>query len=295
MINTKLILVVAVIASAMSLALSARSDARTEPPAPPPPTRPSPTSSPPVTISAETPGSDPRYLPVSTTIARCLWQLADDQSILGHETWPYTDTQGRTWHLYRRDCGTGIEWTAVVDQPPGELVDQAIADLQTKILPVPTPTFIPYDDHFHWAIVKVPLDIRVTADTWRPYQVSASNGLWTITVTATPKTLTFDPGEHHNDAQPPITCSGTDPVAGYEPNYPGACSYTYIHASSSSRYDGYHFLTNTALDWTVTWIQTDTPGTVTIDRGTRPDLTPPTTTPLAIAEIQALVCTPGHC
>ena len=99
-------------------------------PGPPPASvAPAPTSSPPlppVTISAETPGSGPRYLPVSTTIARCLWQLADDQSILGHETWPYTDTQGRTWHLYRRDCGTGIEWTAVVDQPPGELVDQAI-------------------------------------------------------------------------------------------------------------------------------------------------------------------------
>ena len=287
---------VVVVATASALCFTVPSDAFQPPVQDPPPPTGSPTSSPPappVTISAETPGSDPRYLPVSTTIARCLWQLADDQSVLGHETWPYTDTQGRVWHLYRRDCGTGIEWTAVIDQPPGKLLDQAIADLQTKILPVPTPTFIPYDDHFHWAIVKVPLDIRVTTNTWRPYQVSASNGLWTITVTATPHTLTFDPGEHHNDAQPPITCSGTEPVAGYEPNYPGACSYTYLHASSTSRYDGYHFLTNTALAWTITWTQTDTTGTTILDTGTRPDLTTTTQTPLAIAEIQALVCTPG--
>ena len=118
----------ALVFGAACLAVSAPSRAATAPPKPTPPTgSPTPPApSPPVTISAETPGSGPRYLPVSTTIARCLWQLADDQSILGHETWPYTDTQGRTWHLYRRDCGTGIEWTAVVDQPPGELVDQAI-------------------------------------------------------------------------------------------------------------------------------------------------------------------------
>ena len=285
-----------VIGTASSLALSTRSDAGKPPGQDPPPTgSPTPPAlSPPVTISAETPGvSGPRSIPVSVTIARCFWQLADDQSILGHETWPYTDTQGRTWHLYRRDCGSGIEWTSVVDQPPGDLVDQAIADLQTKILPLPTPTFIPYDDHFQWSIVKVPLDIRVTPDTWRPYLVSATNGLWTITVTATPRTLTFDPGEHHNDAQPPITCGGTDPVAAYEPNHPGACSYTYLHASSTSRYDGYHFLTTTTLGWTVTWIQTDTTGTVTLDTGTRPDLITTTQTPLGIAEIQAILCQPG--
>ena len=122
----KLGLVAALVVGAVSFAASSPSDAGAPKPPRSQPSSPPPAPAPPVTISAETPGSGPRYLPVSTTIARCLWQLADDQSILGHETWPYTDTQGRTWHLYRRDCGTGIEWTAVVDQPPGELVDQAI-------------------------------------------------------------------------------------------------------------------------------------------------------------------------
>ena len=98
------------------------------------------------------------------------------------------------------------------------------------------------------------------------------------------------------DLQAKILPTGNDPIVAYEPNYPGTCSYRYIHASSTSHYDGYHFLTTTTtLAWTVTWIETDTTGSTILDTGTRPDLTTTTQTPLAIAEIQAVLCAPGHC
>ena len=50
-----------------------------------------------------------------------------------------------------------------------------------------------------------------------------------------------------------VTCSGTAPIDPYVAEEPGECSYVFTNASSTSPYDGYHFLTTLSIEWSITW------------------------------------------
>jgi hypothetical protein len=200
--------------------------------------------------------------------------------------YPFTDPNGVVWHIYLRKCGTVYTWVEVPNRGPQDLVPLALRELKERAAPRPTPILQPLDQQFGWAYVHVPLDVRVSTATWAPVSVTASAGPVWATVTATPATLSFDPGDTHADAPPATVCAGTDPVVGYEAARPGACSYTYQHASSTAA-DGYHFVTTTAITWTVSWTSSTGAG------GSLPGFASQTQQPLAVAEIQALITCTG--
>ena len=76
-------------------------------------------------------------------------------------------------------------------------------------------------------------------------------------------------------------------LAGYEAKYPGTCSYTYIHASSTAD-DGYYFHPTVTIGWTIDWQSS-------LDAAWRALAPQRTSTPtaLAVAEIQAIITCTG--
>jgi hypothetical protein len=143
------------------------------------------------------------------------------------------------------------------------------------------------DPQFGWADVKTPLDFRAAAGSWRPVSVTASLGPLWATVTASPVRLRFDPGDPDPLAPPPVVCSGAGPTAVYVAAVPGVCSYTYRNASSTSQFDGYHFVTTMSIDWQVTWTSSTGTG------GSLDGETTSATALLAVAEVKGLVTCTG--
>ena len=68
---------------------------------------------------------------------------------------------------------------------------------------------------------------------------------------------------------------------------PGACSYTYVNASSTSPVDGYHFMTSMSIDWVVSWTSSSGAG------GPLDGYSTSATAPLAVAEVQGVVTCTG--
>ena len=100
-----------------------------------------------------------------------------------------------------------------------------------------------------------------------------------------PESLTFDPGDPAGPG--PVACGGDGPVAPYVAEVPGACSYTYVNASSTSPFDGYHFQTSMEIAWSISW---------TSSTGAGGALAPYTTSAsalLAVAEVKGLVTCTG--
>jgi hypothetical protein len=134
--------------------------------------------------------------------------------------------------------------------------------------------------------VRQPFDFRVTPDSWKPVSVTAQAGPLSVTVEARPIKLTFDSGDPTWYANPPVTCGGNAPLAPYVPETPGECSYTYKDSSAISPVDHYHFQTTLSSEWAITWHASSGVG------GSLRSFTATSTTPLAVAEIQALtICT----
>jgi hypothetical protein len=101
-------------------------------------------------------------------------------------------------------------------------------------------------------------------------------------ITATPTTVTFRPGEPGSGA---VECSVEAAQQPYDPSGPGACSYTYVNSSAVSA-NGRTFPTSTSVTWSITY---RTPA----GSGTFPALTTTSTSDLAVAEYQALVTCTG--
>ena len=219
----------------------------------------------------------------------CSWTLYDASAEMpaDQRSYPFTDPNGVVWDVYLRNCAGKLTFVEVPRRTAADLLVMAERELKEKAVPKPVPILQPLDAKFGWTYVHVPLDFRVSTDTWKPVMVTAHAGPVFATVTATPARLTFDPGDDHNDSPPPTSCGGTDPVVGYEAKFPGACSYTYRHASSTSRFDGYHFMTTTSIEWSVSWVSSTGAG------GVLPGFASQTQQPLAVAEVQGIVCQPG--
>jgi hypothetical protein len=194
---------------------------------------------------------------------------------------------GISYQLYERVCDAvpAHIWIPIVTDP-ANLLAQLLDQLRKTDLPHPRPVFHELDHEFGWAYVHVPLDFRADPADWHTVTITASidgpTPLW-ATVRATPTTLAFDPGNGTSETG----CGAAGALAPYEPKFAGACSYTYVHASSTAD-DGYYFHPTVTIEWTIEWQSS-------LDATWRP-LTPQrtsTTTPLAVAEIQALITCTG--
>jgi hypothetical protein len=221
-------------------------------------------------------------------VSACSWEMVDGQvGVNGYvATWPYTEG-GVTYHLWRRSCPDGVVYVQVAETTPQDLLPGILEQLRDRTLPKPVPVFELLDPDFGWAYVRTPLDFRAGEGSWRPVSVTASIGPVWATATARPETLRFDPGDPGGPG--PVTCGGNDPVAPYVAEQPGACSYTYVNASSTSRLDGYHFQTSLTIAWSISW---------TSSTGAGGGLAPYETSAsalLAVAEVKGLVtCTGSH-
>jgi hypothetical protein len=221
----------------------------------------------------------------------CSWVLADQVIAigngLGEAEWPQTDPQtGVVYHLWTKTCPGGP--TVYVQLPaaePRDLLPELLEQLKSKALPKPTPVFELLDAEFGWAYVKTPLDFRAGGDSWRTVTVSASVGPVWATVTAVPNRLTFDPGDPAGPG--PMSCDGDGPIAAYVAAVPGACSYTYTNASSTSPFDGYHFVTSLTIDWSISWTSSTGAG------GPLDGFPTVSSAQLAVAEVKGLVVCTG--
>ena len=218
----------------------------------------------------------------------CTWDqikaTGDDET--AQLAWPNT-RNGIVYELWRKTCD-GIETFIEVPQTtPSDLLPGLLSELKSSRLPEPTPTFLGVDPQFGWAYVQVPLDFRADPNSWTAVSVTASAGPVWATVTATPKRLTFDPGDPAGAGT--VSCDGDGPIAPYVAEAPGACSYTYVDASSTSPVDGYNFTTTMTIDWSIEWTASTGAG------GALPALSTSSSSPLAVAEAKGLVtCTGGR-
>jgi hypothetical protein len=218
--------------------------------------------------------------------SNCSWELADQSiGVDSHvATWPRTE-DGVTYHLYRRTCSGRVSYIQVAETTPRDLLPPLLEQIREQRLPEPVPVFELLDAEFGWAYVRTPLDFRAGENSWRPVSVTASVGPVWATVTARPETLTFHPGDPAGPG--PVACDGDGPVASYVAEAPGACSYTYVNASSTSPFDGYHFQTSMEIEWSISWTSSTGAGGV---------LAPYTTSAsalLAVAEVKGLVTCTG--
>lgn len=217
----------------------------------------------------------------------CTWELKDGVTVavrgIGSVTWPRVE-DGVTHHLWLRTCrGEGV-WVDVPEVQPADIIPQLLEQLRERTLPKPLPVFEMLDPEFGWAYVHTPLDFRAGGDSWRPVSVTASVGPIWATITARPSLLSFDPGDPADPGA--VVCSGSDPLAAYDPAAPGACSYTYLNSSSTSPVDGYHFATSLSITWAISWTSSTGAG------GVLDAYTTTATSLLAVAEVKGLVeCT----
>jgi hypothetical protein len=221
----------------------------------------------------------------------CVWAMADDAYSLpagqGQGSFPFTDAaSGVTYHLWTKSCpGQLVAYVQLPDAEPRDLLPLLLERLRSTELPAPLPVFELLDPEFGWAYVKTPLDFRVGGDAWRTVSVTASFGPVWATVTAVPSSLTFDPGDPAGPG--PVSCGGDGPTAAYVAEFPGDCSYTYVNASSTSPFDGYHFVTSLAIEWSISWTSSTGAG------GPLAGFATSSTAQLAVAEVKGLVVCTG--
>jgi hypothetical protein len=242
-------------------------------------------------------GSDTGVITASVTTATagvissasgssCTWRIENGTvgvPNLGTLTWPH-EVDGVIHNLWARTCPDGVTYYSIAETRPEDLLPGLLSQLQQRTLPRPAPTFELLDPEFGWAYVQTPLDFRA-GEAWRPVSVTASVGSVWATVTATPERLVFDPGDPAGPG--PVACAGAAPLAPYVPEVPGACSYTYRNASSTSPADGYHFRTRLTIEWSISW---------TSSTGAGGPLEPYSTSAealLAVAEVKGLVTCTG--
>jgi hypothetical protein len=219
----------------------------------------------------------------------CSWERIDGElgvPSMGSAKFPFVDENGVTQILWRRICpGGAVDWFLIPQTTPADILPQLLEELKERALPIPAPTFEMLDPVNNWAYVTVPVDFRAGANSWRTVAVTASIGPVWATVTAQPVLMTFDPGDPNGPGG--VSCNGSGPVAAYVAETPGACSYTYTNASSTSPYDGYHFLTTTTIDWSISWTSSSGAG------GTLAPYSTSASAPLAVAEVKGLVTCTG--
>lgn len=171
------------------------------------------------------------------------------------------DQTGLNYLLAASGCpppaAPGADGTGPAAPPPAaiDLAQLAKASFQ---LPVPTghrsPGEVQLIDGWPFSWVNLWTYYWTDAATWQPLSATAEAGGVSATVTATPTSLTFSPG----DGGEAVTCAGPGrpwvEADGNEPPAGGACGYQYTRASSGP-------ITSTAtITWQVSWSGSDGTG-----------------------------------
>ncbi|MBL7499308.1 hypothetical protein I6A84_28105 [Frankia sp. CNm7] len=163
------------------------------------------------------------------------------------------EPDGSTSRLYARICEdgtvTGWQWFALADVP--SVRASAVDDVRRR-LPLPEPVLSP--DLTRGLVVNVATWFAAPAGQWVAVTGTAEALGLSVTVTATPVELVFDPG----DGAAPVTCAG--PGSTFDPSAPPtvapACSYTYRDASSAAA-NGRSWAASLSIRWSVTWTASD--------------------------------------
>lgn len=147
--------------------------------------------------------------------------------------------------------------------------------LARELLPLPDPDIATSPPADQPQLVGVATWYAI-ATTWQTYTATATLAGTSATVTATPTSARWDPG----DGTAPITC--TTPGTTYDPAHPGTtsdCAHTYRQRTPT----GTAIALTATITYTIAWTATD--GTAdTLD-----PLTRTTTVPLTIDDAQALI------
>ncbi len=243
-------------------------------------------------IEAEVRDGTPPSHDASAAQGECTWQVATGvDPVTGRVTeQPITRVRaGRRETLYQRSC-TGKEWEHwyawIAESTTTRIRTRAEATATEKLARLVFRTAPPQDR----TVVNVGTWFWVPRALWKPVSATAyvatPAGVVSVTVTATPSRLRFDPG-NGDDA---VWCDG--PGRPWTPHYGDTarseCMYTYRRASTSQlarrfgAVDG-RFRARTAVEWRVR---------VTSNFGLAfplPNVRTGLVTPVTVHELQALV------
>lgn len=159
------------------------------------------------------------------------WWVAACVDPITNATWP---------------AGTRGAWVPVVTQA---VVVAALSQRLEDLLTAPVVSWPSMDREFGWLYVKAPMDFRIAPPAAVSLTASVTNvtGSVSATVSATPTSLLFEPGEPGGGS---VSCSVQAATAGYSASTPGQCSYTYQNSSAIA--SGGEFGWRATLLWQVT-------------------------------------------
>lgn len=180
----------------------------------------------------------------------------------------------------RRICTTenGTDGTVIwlPQRTPVDPVVLARQALNYSPLPPPALGMSPSPDRDQ--LVNVPTWLWIDPAKWRPVSASASAGGITVTTTATPARVVWDPG----DGGFAVTCDG--PGTPYDPTKPAArpsCAYTYRRPAE-------RVVLTATVEWSVRWASSAGGGG---DLGT---VRGSSSVPVRVAESQAINVSTGR-
>ena len=174
--------------------------------------------------------------------------------------------------------------TVWVSRPAAsDIIPLAAAEIQELIYP-PVVSWPTMDREFGWLYVNTDMEFRVAALVPVEATLTLSNILATVTVTqtATPVSVTFMSGEPDGGS---TSCSVEQAAAPFAVDVVGECSYRYRSSSAVSP-NGRTFDSRMVVTWEVTGDLA--PGDPTV-------LETFVDSPIAVAEIQAVVCSKAGC
>lgn len=132
----------------------------------------------------------------------------------------------------------------VVWSPQRAPVDPvALARQALNYSPLPSPALGMSPSSDRDQLVNVPTWLWIDPTAWRPISANASAGGVTVTTSAKPARVVWDPG----DGGSPVTCDG--PGTPYNPSHPSAtptCTYTYRRPAERS-------IVTATIEWSVRW------------------------------------------
>jgi hypothetical protein len=170
--------------------------------------------------------------------------------------------------------GFTFTWVPLVSQ---DVVVAALSQRLEALLLPPSLTWPSMDREFGWLYVKAPMDFRIAPPAPVSLTATVTNVTGTVTasVSATPISVSFQPGE---PAGAGVECSVASATAAFSVASPGQCSYSYQNSSAVGA--GGEFGWRAALVWQVTTSspQFPTRTLATVSYGT-----------VAVAEAQAVV------
>lgn len=215
------------------------------------------------------------------SLSRCDWSLPVPTYGFGGRTGATTrEWNGITWVLHQctLEASTQLVWIPEVST---ETVAESTRDVVRDRVPTFDHNFSPPPQR---GVVKTPTWFWVNPVLWQPVSVTARvptpRGIVTMTTTATPESLEFDPGDGSGET---AECDG--PGLPWLPIMPSsmesACAYEY-EMPSSVRPNG-TFRARLTVVWSVSW-RTNV-GT----SGRLPDIRLGTPYDLRIRELQAII------